>query len=614
MASVEIWASLLTAVDPVSVRAMPAMLQSTIDLLETELARARAALEELQSQPEPCYVTLRDDITGEAMAAYKSHLLERVAATSSLSLPSPTGESGGRARFARRRVSIWDILSNSLVLDHLAPYLSVMSLLSLASTCTAMRGLIMDTPYVFRYLDLTKCKGAQLSWMNRDAGTSSTADSAPATSTSITSINSGWVDGPLSEDGFYSRPLRAIFDDLGRRSILQDVRTLVLDGLPVTAELVADILLSDRFSVSLLSIRGCLHLNERKLMQAIEYAVRPDRAKGMPRVKGIYYFSPKPIAATPATPATCASPSDEQRQLVCNTSTLGHRDSLNHRQHRQHRQRHHAHRTASGGRHGRYLDTVVVQEEDPVDRSGALPSRPGCLSLGSEWYREPGQVLKLPSVQSGWAQTLQLCQGIISFDAPLCRGTRHDANLYGSGHNPPRATDLPPGSLLPPAIATVSLGPAGCEGCRTSPEGPLVWEQSPEQHFPLLSPPPLHSYRTNVAKTPAVRLDETPVLIVQCEECLRGRRCHRCNRWLCAACLPDTSKPWPPKAQNPVSDTEGDSGLALKVSTIHPFRSLSLFLVPLATLAMILMLAVSACRMHKSYPLSTIHQTFISIS
>ncbi|KAM5434567.1 hypothetical protein MferCBS31731_006669 [Microsporum ferrugineum] len=560
MASPEIWATLLTAVDPLSVRAMPAMLQSTIDLLETELARARAALEELQSQPEPCYATLQDDVTGAAMAAYKTHLLERVAASSSISLPTFTSEHRRRtARLRRRPTSFWDVISNSLVLDHLTPYLSVASLLSLASTCTALRALIMDTPYVFRYLDLTSCKGAQLSWIRTVDRNINTAAATAAEET------------PADEQ-IYSAPLRTIFDDLGRRSVLQDVRTLVLDGLPVTAQLVSDILLTDRFRVSLLSIRGCLHLDERKLRQAIEYAVRPGRAKGSPRVKGIYYFSPKPIAATPATPASGASPSDNRRLPVCNTSTLGHRDSSNHRRHRQrHRAPHHSD-----------LGSAVVQaEEDPVDRSGDRTNRPGCLSLGSEWYCQPGEVLKLPSVQNGWARTLQLCQGVISFDAPLCRGTRHDSNLYyGSDNNhhnhnlqhqshnntalSATATTTNSSTFLPPAIATVSLGPAGCEGCRTSPEGPLVWEQSPEQHFPLLSPPPLHSYKTNVAKTPALRLHESPVLIAQCEECLRGRRCHRCNRWLCAACLPDTSKPWPPKPQNLGQGTEGNSTISVK--------------------------------------------------
>ncbi|EGD94328.1 hypothetical protein TESG_01849 [Trichophyton tonsurans CBS 112818] len=546
MASAEIWASLLTAVDPLSVRAMPAMLQSTIDLLETELARARAAVQELQSQPEPCYVTLQNDVTGEAMAAYRTHLLERVAASSSLSLPqSQTELRRGSGLRIKRKVSFWDIISNSLILDNLAPYLSVASLFSLASTCTALRAVIMDTPYVFRYLDLTDCKGAQLSWMPAIHGNMSAAR---------------MMEQPAADEQLYSAPLRTIFDDLSRRSVLQDVRTLILDGLPVTAELVSDILLTDRFRISLLSIRGCLYLDDHKLRQAIEYAVRPDRAKGSPSIKGIYYFSPKPIAAatpaTPATPASSASPSDDRRLPGCNTSTLGHRDSSNHRRHRQRHYR---------SFHRSDLGSAVVQAEEPGNRSGVLANRPGCLSLGSEWYRQSGQVLKLPSVQNGWAHTLQLCQGVISFDAPLCRGARHDPNLYLMNNNNNEShqqyhqatnsqfqhpqgdialsvTAAASGPLLPPAIATVSLGPAGCDGCRTSPEGPL----------------------TAVAKAPALRLDESPVLIAQCEECLRGRRCHRCNRWMCAACLPDTTKPWPPKVQNLGLEPAGNSTLLVK--------------------------------------------------
>jgi hypothetical protein len=61
-------------------------------------------------------------------------------------------------------------------------------------------------------------------------------------------------------------------------------------------------------------------------------------------------------------------------------------------------------------------------------------------------------------------------------------------------------------------------------------------------HFPLLSPPPIHSSRVTVAKCPVVYPDEQPTLIVQCQECLIDRWCHRCNKWWCSACLPYPEK------------------------------------------------------------------------
>ncbi|EEP77745.1 predicted protein [Uncinocarpus reesii 1704] len=468
MAQGELWATLLTAINPINARAMPVVLQSTIELLEAELVKARAALQQVQAEP---IVTVAEDVTAGAMEAYKVHLVGCASRKqhnhSFLPLLDETFvrySTMTARRPSQRGASLSDILSNSLVIDHLAPYMSVASLLSLASTNKTMRSLVMDTPYVFRHLDLTQCRGA-----------------LPVSS-------SGLEDNydPSSmetEDEFYAQPLTAIFGDLGRRAILQDVRTLVLDGLSVPANLVAKIVLTDEFNISILSIRGCLNLNERNLMQALQYAVRPGRAKGMPRVKGIYHFSKdcdQPSCSRPASLGARHRPDQPQPG---------------------HRSRH----------------TLHDQEKD---------------ARRHDWYKPSGQVLK-DTITNGWAQTVQLCQGIISFDAVLCRSPRHDPNSYTSD-NPKRL-----GPYLPPAIATIALGPRGCEGCGTVPEGPAVWGHSPEEYFPLLSPPPLHSSRITAAKNPAVYKNETPSLIMQCEDCVRNRLCRRCSRWWCSDCLQD---------------------------------------------------------------------------
>ncbi|KAI1957194.1 hypothetical protein LOZ58_005814 [Ophidiomyces ophidiicola] len=461
MAQGELWATLLTAINPINASAMPVALQSTIDLLETELAKARAALQQIQAAPQ---AIVAEDVTAGAMEAYKVHL---VGSASSRTQSSHTflpliDESFVRysttagPKASRQRTTLSDLLLNSLVIEHLAPYMSVASLLSLASTNKTMRSLIMDTPYVFRHLNLVPCRGAQAS------------PSRAANHRAGDAWTNGETNDSMTEDKFYSQALRGIFDDLGRRSVLQDVRTLVLDGLSVPADLVAEILLNERFNVTILSIRGCLHLNERKLMQALQFAVRPGRAKGMPRVKGVYHFSAKD---------SDAQPRPDQPPI----SLRGQHDDL---------QRRH------------------------------------------EWYRASGQVLSGP-VCSEWAQTLQLCERIISFDAVLCRGPRHHPESYMGDH--PKQI----GSYLPPAIATVALGPRGCEGCGTTPEGPAVWGYSPDECFPLLSPPPLHSSRVSVAKNPAVHKNESPTLIMQCEDCIRNRCCRRCRRWWCSDCLQD---------------------------------------------------------------------------
>lgn len=500
----ELWSTLVSAIDPGNTKAMPAVLQSTIDLLESELVKARAALQEIQPNAAPVMM-LAEDVTAGAMAAYRKNLIGRAsdffygtrrltARDIGLAPVVREGPGDGKdedaleeqqpvvAELPPKRPTLLDVLSNSVILDHMAPYLSISSLLSLAATSRSMRSVIMDTPYVFRHLDLTRCRGAQM----------------PKIAPTIDSGGQVWrserMDESLTEDEFYSGPLRGILSNLERRSILQSVRTLILDGLSVPADLVADIILTDRFNVSILSIRECLHLNERKLMQVIQHAVRPTRPSGMPRVKGIYYFTP----INQRRPTSRRRSRDWWSSRLCDSKTACQASSCHTSNHE-----------------------PAAREPDPCHSQNA-------------WYRPSGKLLKGP-IEEGWAQTLQKCEGIIAFDAVLCRGPRHNVDFYSSANeNGPR----PEGGLLRPAIATIALGPRGCDGCRSSPEGPAVWGQSPDEYFPLLSPPPLHSSKVSEAKNPHPSGDGHPVLIARCEECLTDRWCHRCNKWFCFNCLP----------------------------------------------------------------------------
>lgn len=76
MAEGELWYSLVTAIDPVNIKAMPAVLQSTINLLENELAKARAALKEIQPNAAPRF-TVGDELATGAIAAYRQNLIGR---------------------------------------------------------------------------------------------------------------------------------------------------------------------------------------------------------------------------------------------------------------------------------------------------------------------------------------------------------------------------------------------------------------------------------------------------------------------------------------------------------------------------------------------------------
>lgn len=56
---------------------------------------------------------------------------------------------------------LFQTLLNRLVLDNIIPHLPISSLLKLASTSQDFRGLIYESPGVFRHLDLAQVKAAQ---------------------------------------------------------------------------------------------------------------------------------------------------------------------------------------------------------------------------------------------------------------------------------------------------------------------------------------------------------------------------------------------------------------------------------------------------------------------
>lgn len=461
---------------------MSAAVQSTADALQSELQRARTALQEIHPNVAPCLP--EDATTTGAMAVYRNNLLSqnpalfageqrltlkdlglvtvREVAETPKTVLSPQKENPPTK--TPPRASLEGVLTNTLILDHLMPLLSVSSIMALTATSKTLRSLIRETPYVFRHLDLTTCRGADVP----DIGPIDVGGEV---------WRSERMDESITEEEFYAGPLRGIFSRLERQSILSTVRTLVLDGLSVPAELVSEIILNDRFNVNILSIRECKNLNERRLMQVLQYAVRPGRPAGTPRVRGIYHFTPKQLKR----------PAPRIRDWW---------------------------------------------REKSKGTSPSEPANNGWEHL-NQWYQPFGRVIR-SRLEDGWAQTLQKCEGIIAFDAVLCRGPRHNVDLYSSSNT---TRPRPEEGLLPPAVATVALGPRGCDGCRTCPEGPAIWPESPEEHFPLRSPIPLHSSKITDAKRPVAK-GETAVMIVRCADCLRNRWCHRCQKWFCFQCLP----------------------------------------------------------------------------
>ena len=143
-------------------------------------------------------------------------------------------------------------------------------------------------------------------------------------------------------------------------------------------------------------------------------------------------------------------------------------------------------------------------------------------SLNAEvnpWYRNSGKVFPREGDLSGWATVIQACQGIIAFDAVLCRGPRHN-DLDTNG------TDINVGRVGP-NVASIAL--RGCQICQSVPEGPANSADAPSENLPLLLPVPRHSASVKVAQQPPVSPRQGAIsnylLFARCLDCCRNRWC-----------------------------------------------------------------------------------------
>lgn len=381
--------------------------------------------------------------------------------------------------------SLHDLLSIDLILRQTAPHLLISALLSLSATSQSFRTLINTNAEAWRCLDLSKVKSAKIDTSPIDAGG--------------ISWRAERMDEALTEDDFYSGPLRGIFSKLHTQGVLRFVHTLVLDGLPVPADLVREIIAEDRFNVRVLSLRDCKHLNHTKLRQVLRYAVRPGRPDDSPKLRALYVFGHKDSPRSKVNTQTTTTTQQPPRGVLASEG-------------------------AQIGSEWNYRSSATLNESLPSDDQ-------------QRWYDRTGRVLTRTT--SAWADTVQVCHSIIAFDAVLCRGPRHDIAL------------TPGKDFLPPALAGVALGSQGCEVCKTCPEGPAVFGQTDETTLPLLAPPPLHSSTVRAAQRPSSTNRTSPRLLTRCEDCLRGRWCERCNRWWCESCYAEpvsrtSAEPNPP--------------------------------------------------------------------
>lgn len=368
--------------------------------------------------------------------------------------------------------SLIELISNPIIGDNVYRYLSRSSKFQLIKTSKGIRNLVLNTPQVFRYLDLSNSKGAYTPSISRidHGGLSWRAER---------------MDENLTEDEFLSGPLRHVLNQCIRLRILQDVQVLVLDGLrSVTHDLIYDMVSADtRYNVKLLSVRGCVNLNHSQLQRLLTHICRPSRPEGTPLLQGLYIFT---------------DPAFDSREETLRDVYSG------------------------------------ITNTDGATL-GLLPSEKAQASWNNaaRWYAASGQVTNTGhDDRTSWEETLQACEGIVAFDAVLCRAM-HDHASVALHEASKDVLNRKPG-ILP--IATIALGQAGCDTCGKMPAHVPIWGESDQAQFPLLAPPPWSGRLSEALRPTLETRSSRPKLNVSCKWCLVNRHCDSCHRWWCVDC------------------------------------------------------------------------------
>ncbi|TAQ84329.1 hypothetical protein B7494_g7337 [Chlorociboria aeruginascens] len=172
--------------------------------------------------------------------------------------------------------TLLQLLSTSEVLYRTAPYLPLPSLFALGATSQSFHNLIHQTRRLFRHLDLTTI--AAICFRHN-------SQVAHRWSRIIEKDDPDWSP--------YILPVRIIFRSLRRQHILQDVRTLILDGCIIPTDVVCDIIRGKHFGVHILSLREVRGLEVYEIQQALIDIVGPSQLPNQSRLQGLYIFGLK---------------------------------------------------------------------------------------------------------------------------------------------------------------------------------------------------------------------------------------------------------------------------------------------------------------------------------
>ena len=157
--------------------------------------------------------------------------------------------------------SLSSLLHNDLILRHISPYLGITSLVSIAASSKKLRQIIFH-PQTFQYVDL--------SILSRDMKPIAVHDA--------------------KRESDCTEPLNDSLTTLRKHGVIQAVRTLILDKVNVSSEMLMSILCDDTYRIRTLSLRSVRTLSDLSLQRILRYMIRPGRPQGKPSLKALYYF------------------------------------------------------------------------------------------------------------------------------------------------------------------------------------------------------------------------------------------------------------------------------------------------------------------------------------
>ena len=305
------------------------------------------------------------------------------------------------------------LLRNDLILRHSSPFLGLGGLFSLARTSKAFQHLIIDTPTVFRRIDLSNNKYCRLEQPHYSTQRSEYLSHPPALN--FSTIEELGLNGRSEEvflDEFLAHPLNTVIGHLKSREILKHVRTLILDGLVIPRSLISALLGGEiKHNIHLLSICQAIipGSNINTFIAWLRHHIQNSQENGGSRLKGLYFLT----GSDPTDPRLYSDNATSRPLTAGITNAIG-----------------------------AQLGSGVLDE-----------SKPSPAGIDEPWYGTLGDKYLRPLEEDGlwWGDLIEEFQELIALDATVCR---HDRELYG--YQKPRVADI---RLL------------GCQNCGSCPEG-----------------------------------------------------------------------------------------------------------------------------------------------